>query len=1413
MIEQIRLEADRPDWAELLGKTTLVGGTAYAGYKTFKGLSGNTLGSNFFRKKMSGLLNSNMPVNEAVDRGIGLSYADILGETDANFYIRFNKIRPSGAASSLEMLENQLIRYGTGYKGQSKDLFAQVSGLYEDLVQRGYSPEISSRGMETGLGQIRLQVVRDGKKINFDVSAVSKEGTITLGGNLENRYAARGVLKDFNEISGQAIGSDVALVRKYRESLNEILTGETRSRDIMRTINERAIFEETKGKRDLAKMQSSTLQRIRRDQVVVDPFNELTSKGLQERMKRLMRIPGFGAGSASQFAKGILNLPESLLSRGLPGASESASAYQLLRLSEFENVKPSAIKWTEAQNFAQFKVATINDTEALKRVLKQKGHNIGEIAAEEILLNNTNNVGVKNRLYTYNIDLTKDPTKLSHRLLKRVAEQKGMSVENLAELMRGPGGITDIDIDINEGYKKLLRRKETLETDLDMLNRLKTTSVETAAKKYNKNYTLKSLQKVNEALRDYGVLGYAPDSDIVVKLKGAEELENRITQMRIREDKMSIALESHFKFGKGAKTFSGGGGGKWTVKELADVENILEQMEWQKASGITERLATMEELKQSEIRGMFKGVDILSTEAPVRTKKGTIAGREATAAIMSYATNLAEDTSIKEAEKLRRLKEIGIEQGKFVGSSLTGEQIISKIKGWHKDMPLDEIFTGTRFAAADVTNALLAADIHTVQSGFGGLGSISERAMYNMQALGLDAFSEDVMSRTATLQSPLAQLKELTEGQRAIQDATLKGRAVEQFADTNVLKAAFLSDLEKRKAYLGSERVTVGLGKNLAGIEKVNIYASETLAPYIGKQIGGEATELDRTTRDLIQSVASGESETAQVAAAKRYKKVAKTVQEGIESKLFSGKRRGSMYGQAVSALEGMDTAAKELGKSMGMEGMTAPLIAMSEKDIRRQMGKDALKRAVEGELWGMITREPVEGIHSTVPVNIQVAERFGAKNTEKGMIYLSGEDQANSMLRKSLFVDFDKDPLHVVAATTDKATSEIKDFMMNEKNVIGKQYKESLKRMSAFDLKSRAPRDISAIDEMMRVDVNTATKGMEKANIGIFSNQFKNIHIGLREQLGKEMTEAGAKRFMLGEDLSHLYIENILKAKHQSTESILRGEAQKVLDILQNKDFESIQKRTVALQSAFDEMVFGGEGRDIGEQIRKLSPGQEVSEELASRMGYQEDLASLAKSNMLEKNNILAKQSLMKKATAQAEAHRAISSFTNVENVLGAHDIGSEMQRTTSYAGLIGQSRAQSQSKIASMLDDVKRVASSITSKGLKNIGKYAILPTAAIGLTASLISKPRTLTPVETSAGRHEKEYDNETVSMPKTIYDIPDSKVSSLNIKGKISNESNTYNLNELENINGSNIRVSDHRAYRNKYTIDEMIEKGY
>jgi hypothetical protein len=76
-------------------------------------------------------------------------------------------------------------------------------------------------------------------------------------------------------------------------------------RDLSQTILGASIYE---GERFTAGKQSATtLSEIRREQAMIDPFNEMGLFGKQAVMKDLSRVKGFGAGSAGQFAAGILS--------------------------------------------------------------------------------------------------------------------------------------------------------------------------------------------------------------------------------------------------------------------------------------------------------------------------------------------------------------------------------------------------------------------------------------------------------------------------------------------------------------------------------------------------------------------------------------------------------------------------------------------------------------------------------------------------------------------------------------------------------------------------------------------------------------------------------------------------------------------------------------------------------------------------------------------------------------------------------------------------------------------------------------------------------------------------------------------------------------------------------------------------
>lgn len=1418
MIEKFESETDI---ASILGRTTLLAGTGFGLYQTFKETPSMPSATGYFRRNMARHAKSSKnfsTLNRSSEANTGIG-SFIKGFDNLEFKSpRFNRF-------SISSIDDILTG---GYKGRSAGLGTEIRGLYSDLSQiygKG-NVNIRKKGIDGGSNLIRIGA----GGMNFDIPLVDTEGVMTLGESLDNRYAARSVLKDYDIQKGkvEVEGLDVALTKKYRENLERIKSGEISAYDIKRKATDKAIWENSKGKQDIAKTKASAISQIRKEQVVTDLLGERRPESINKIMKDITSIKGYGGGSAGMFAKGIFATPSSLISKGLPGAESTLSAYQLLRQSEFVGANKPGIDWMPGMKpgIASFNIATVNDTSALKRAAKKMGMSLGELAGEEAILQKGLDIGIKNKMYTFNIDLEQGQSKFTQRLMRDIydeAEASGIDPKKISKAMTSSGGLEGINLDLNSKLQRLEAREAGLGREIDALSswresvKMKGGSTDELSKISRQIKGKKrGLESVRGAMKDYGILGYSKGIGAEVRVPGGDIKKNLIRNIKIRNNTLSIATESHFNFGVGSKLFTGGGGGKWTVKGEGDVPTLLAMMEQEKLTAAGAKAGSLDQLKE-----LFKDVQMISTESPVKVKGGGLAPRETMAAVLSYAERISGEGT---PEKIDRLKQIGITEGKFTGTNLSSKQLIDKIQSFHPGKNIEEIFGGEEFLFGKISKSVMAPDISSSQAGVGRTGTLSERAAYNMEAVGLGDFLEDIMGRKQERFSSYGQLKEL-EGARGLAgDATARSKSLESvIGDTGRL---FQENISDRRSFLeGANKVNIDMGDRIPGVKKATVFASDVMTPYIGTKAGGGLSELDQATKSMMIGAMDNKlSETQRKTLGEKYNSALAQVEESVGKSLFKGKIKGSMYGQAVSALEGMDDAAIALGKDMGLaDDMAAPLIAMSKSDIKRKFGAAAAKQAAEGNLWGLMTREPVEGVHSSLPVNIRAAEDFGTPGNMKGAIYVSGEDKSKNLIRRSMFVDFDKDTLNVIAATSEKSREAIEGFYGvggKPQSPKGAEFLESIKRMSAFELKGRDPLNIQTLLNDELVAINAAQKGLEKGAIGSFSNEFKNIHIGLREQLRPQMGKGAAEAYYLGEDFSHLFVENILKAKHQSKESLVANSVTDALSLFKSEigtEYAQMGKgdRAQALQGMFDELSFGS--RETASAVR-ASESERVSMELAERMGFAKEMkeAQLIESAAERTAGI---DEVVNRATKQRDAYKKITNTRNLENVLDAHELGRNIQGRGIYASKIAERNISFAKTASSLLEDVNTAASHFMTKGLKNVAKWGILPTMGIGLIASLTTKPKVLRPITEAGGVHEKEieYNNAQgqVSAGKTLFSIPESKVSSFDIKGIANNNTNFEMLQSsaMQNKNGISLRLQDHRSSMDKYSIEEMIEKGY
>lgn len=1421
MIERFNFE-EETDAASILGRGTLVAGSGYGLYRTMKETAKMPSFTGHFRKSIAPISSVAPSFNNPINPVASSIGPEGFLKRSAAFDINRSLPKPSkGFATTFLKNRRELLGEVSylegGYKGRSAGLSKEIGGLY-DMMKSEYGSVKSLAFSETPdavSDMIRLSA----GDVVFDIPLVSTEGTLTLGGSSANTYTARSVLSSYTDKAVELEGLDVSLVKKYQEEFEGIRSGKIDPRDIKRKITDKSIWEEARGSRDVSKTGASALQDLRREQFVVDPFGQKTREATLSTMSDIANIKGYSGGSASMFAKGVMATPESLLSRGLPGAESSISSFQLIRQSGFENARKPSIDWMPGKDtgLAQFKVATISDKASLNRAMKRAGITAGEIADEEAIMSKSSNARIKNSMFTMHVDTTREGTKFTQNLMRDVYDQasaQGMNPRDVAKAMTSPGGLNGINLDLNKKLKILKAREAGLGKEIDALESVASTQKMTGSNKVSNikaqiEGKKRGLSSIKEAISGYGVLGF-DELGNQVKVKTGD-ISNITKNIKLRDGRLSIATESVFDMGIGTKLFTGGGGGKWTIKDKADTSLILGFMEAEKIHGSNPSLEQAKQYARS-----FSGVDLISTESPVRIKKGAIAPREGMTATMSYASRIMQEG---DPSAIKRLEQIGVTGGKFTGTNLTGQEIINKIQGWHPKDSMDQIFGGEEFLKSNVTEMVMAPDISSSQAGIFGSGTMSDRAAFNLQAMGLEDVLEDFTSRRIGKHSPFEQLKEMQTARELMQDSKASSTKLSDISSKEI-ERYFQSDLDARRNFTGDKPTTVDLGKEIGGQSKISIFSSERMSPYVGESKAG-MSPLDRATSDLMKSVKEGESEASQLRKMKKYQAVSGEVESAISKNLFGGKVKGSVYGQAVSALEGMDQEAKKVGAMMNLdEGLEAPLIAMTKSDIKKKFGKEALEQAGEGRLWGLMTREPIEGVHSTLPVNIRAAEDFGVPggaDAMEGRIFLSGEDAGNSMIRKSLFVDFDKDTLNVIAATSEKSRDAIEGFYGyggKKQTTMGSEFMSSIKRMSAFELKGRDPQSITSLLNSELVGLNAAQKNLEKGMIGQFSNQFKNIHVGLREQLRPTMGKAAAEAFYLGEDFSHLFVENVLKAKHQRKEALLAGTVEDTLDLFKGTigtEFAKMDSSAKAkrLQGIFDDLSFGS--KEIGQEVRDASA---MSEQLASRIGFGDELAKAR-----EARDAIQTESIMNKATRQMDAYTKISDIKNLENVVESHSIGGKLQSSGNYQGNIAESIMSNSNKYRSTIRDMGASASAFMTKGLKNITKYGILPTAAIGLAASLLTKPKTLQPSLDTGQKHESgnSYTEGLgeASAGRTLFSIPEQKVSSFDIRGQVNSDTdlNMLRSQASSNMKDLSMRLQDHRSHMDKYTIEDMMKKGY
>jgi hypothetical protein len=922
------------------------------------------------------------------------------------------------------------------------------------------------------------------------------------------------------------------------------------------------------------------------------------------------------------------------------------------------------------------------------------------------------------------------------------------------------------------------------------------------------------------------------------------DTDSRITSLRLAADNMlQVSVGNSYGVEEGQKFF--GPLFKGTVKSKMDTSYLLAQLESVEQTGRVvgeadigkaDRTAFINRIKN------FSNVDVITSKNPFESflSSGKVSLKdipvlEQTALLK--AASLADNPNYADQSLYREfLQSSGFKQsesGKWVNSGkIASENLLKSFESFakSKDMSFKDLMgrlTTTKLgidSSISMATGLLSPELHRSQMGIGGLAPLSQRGFLNIASIFSGEVSDQLMNRAIYPSdiSPQSQIQTLNKYKSLVGDKAVEGISEEKAV--TILDDLFRPDLAERKALLGQHGVLkddfavinlkspITLNNNLK-IQNIVIPTQRELAPHIGEKIGSNnLADLDLAARDLTRAVLNQDTSKLEELGSSYLERLQST-SETLESSMFKAKYTGSMYSQAASELFGM----REFAGAKTPEGLLPPVIAMHERDIARQgadlidesqlnigdlnkaraqfvgdeltsqvrqlKGQKAVELARSRELWGLVNREPSEGLHRSMPALIGVAEDFGAKKYSKGITYFSGLDDSTTPwvgMRKALGLDFDADATSVIMFTDQKAKDSFNKFWYGgegEVAKIGEEFRRTQKFYDIFKLKGSAIKDFNALEmsetglQQHLVDIGLT----EKKLIGPLSSEFKDIHAGFRQVLSENKSPSAIASVMRGETFSLLALESALKAKHQSS-SALRS-SHEILDILRGGDVQGFQ-------SFFDKMAFGSESI-LGAQIRTAeSQSLDLISKVQTSMGFKS----------------------AKEATDYTKMYKELTESSNIEEVFSAKARGKLLRQSGYLSSSIAQ-KSFSQN-LSQRIDSLVTEAAPMARKALSNIGKFAILPAAGLGLLSSVL---RPESPVIMSAKNHENTTpQSSSVSFPGTKWLAPNRE--RYTVKGRVMSVPSRESLSSLPSSN-VNLNINDYRQHMTQDYIERKIERGF
>lgn len=1423
IVEQSDREFDGGnDVFSLSGRLALLGGGLYAADKTMS--EQNIMPESVFSKRSSRSKRELADVFSRAARS-GVERPDPYGGTGQSKYFNFAEDVKSDIKTLTSGNIDDLRPFMKGgYKGFSSSLGDELSVLLGRMDAANMNPLVRYKMTGDEISYIGIQA----GDMNFRINPVLSSGEVITGSGQQNRYISRPV---YQATGADKIvyGEDVGLVRALDNNLEKVISGELELNDFYEKYQTARNFDDKNFPTALRSDANPELIDYMKGSMIEDPglkVDPLNNRGLSARHKQQFMVEQgksfAGSSSASDINRGILLSNDNPLAM-IPFLEETSNPKQVFRnvqhIDKFGNAGYRVDKNTL--------FLAEDEMDYLRDALKDRGMNIGELAEEQILArSDAGKIIDRQRSIAVS---SKGVAEASEYLLDRVAGITGLSADQLSATLRETGisGFTEDQQrqirsltlgEYGQGLENQLESVKTQMRDYTALQQARGVPAEEIAAG-TETYR-RQIESLSEKLsrRDF----FGMESDMMRESKIQKNLRDlNIDDIHFQNNKITFRLRREKALGPGDKIHESAGEVKAIIK--GNVDNMAEVLAdaYNRKTGLK---AT------PEMMANFEKVDFVANSSAMRS---SLESRNAASLFHNVFHKAHAENNTRLIHELETFKNNynGIPENQRA-------QIFKRIEEI-TGMPVTQ-YANQNFGFGNMRTHFVAFGNAAADMGAGNIGTVSERHFYNFKSLGLNNFIEDVVGRRQDKSSILAAL-EFERADKILADPKFKTPLTAQGMTPGMIDEMFprITDanvgdpLASRRAMFERFGIKgtgyIDLGQEIGGVSRLAVFSDDFFGGHIGPQVGSSSDvrrygKVDKAVRDILYEIKKPNTTQEKLERLVKNYQVAMSKMGGsLREDLLKGKTLGSYYGIVNSAPEALSAYASRLGEYYGTKSaIPAVGLATKEKFIDmfgydqykavhqqlKQFGagkKYNLANISAGEIavsdaWAMVTRDPTEGL-THIPMNVLPEDIFEGVKMDGSFSVITKPDEKGYHILQSMFGDVDGDSFQVVAATNAKSKEELFELAYgNTPKAIA--FRESQRAKAEVSLKGRQKfedgKRFFDIGIAERREAVARAKQLEKGMIGKISTALQTIHQASHNLISESSQLGDYKRFLTLANSLHYFAENSIKGKYQ-TFNELRG--QKTLDILnhltgaEGADLLPIETRKQKVMGFFDELVLGTGNEDIAEKLRagaaldtdQLVRLQEAGiEDVKKVSGWFQNTASRANIDfMFEAYN------------------QGVAMGSNVKGTMAADimEIAAEGTESAAFQSKIRYER------LTAMQENVK----SIALKGAKNLGKYALLPAAAIGLAGTVFggrSEIKTEGGREYSDGakRHfgGNDYERRQVLSPQ----MRRPKYENIRIEGESSNSRMNYN-----NVpNNSRMRIEDHSSTLDKYEIQEIVERG-